>query len=107
MGTGEKVLKFRLQLNAEHPVYKAHFPGNPITPGVCIIQMIKELVELYLRKKLFLKRVITAKFLNILSPLENETVGFNIVLGEEGKVTATIENAEVIFAKISLELIEK
>ncbi len=30
-------------LNAEHPIYRAHFPGQPIAPGVCIIQMAVEI----------------------------------------------------------------
>ncbi|MDR1666946.1 MAG: 3-hydroxyacyl-ACP dehydratase [Bacteroidales bacterium] len=105
--TGEKRINYRLQLNAEHLIYAAHFPGNPITPGVCIIQMIKELVELCRQKELFLKKLINAKFLNVLNPLENGVVSLNIVFEEEEKVTATIEKEEVIFAKISLELVEK
>ena len=32
-------LIFKVRLNASHVIYKAHFPGMPITPGVCIIQM--------------------------------------------------------------------
>ena len=28
----------RIQLHPEHVIYQAHFPGSPITPGVCIIQ---------------------------------------------------------------------
>lgn len=28
----------------ESPVYKAHFPGYPVTPGVTIVQMAMELI---------------------------------------------------------------
>ena len=38
---------YRVSLNASHIIYEAHFPGNPVTPGVCIIQIVKELVEAY------------------------------------------------------------
>ena len=31
--------------DAGHAIYAAHFPGNPVTPGVCIIQTVKELAE--------------------------------------------------------------
>lgn len=34
---------FELALNPSCFIYQAHFPGEPITPGVCIVQMGKEL----------------------------------------------------------------
>ena len=34
--------KIWLRLNPDHPIYHAHFPGNPITPGVCIVQIVGE-----------------------------------------------------------------
>ncbi|MGN0236126.1 MAG: hypothetical protein ACI4BD_07465 [Paludibacteraceae bacterium] len=33
---------FRVALNADCEVYRGHFPGEPVCPGVCNIQMIKE-----------------------------------------------------------------
>ncbi len=36
------MIDYQIELNPEHYIYKAHFPGNPITPGVCIIKMITE-----------------------------------------------------------------
>ena len=36
---------FNIKLDPEHFIYKAHFPGEPITPGVCIMQIAKELLE--------------------------------------------------------------
>ncbi len=29
-----------IRLHTTHPVFRAHFPGNPITPGACIVQAI-------------------------------------------------------------------
>ena len=40
---------FRVALNADCEVYQGHFPGEPISPGVCNIQMIKECAELLLQ----------------------------------------------------------
>jgi 3-hydroxyacyl-[acyl-carrier-protein] dehydratase len=34
---------FRIKWNAESFIYKAHFPDNPVTPGVCLIQTAVEL----------------------------------------------------------------
>ncbi len=41
---------FRVSLNADCEVYRGHFPGEPISPGVCNIQMIKECAERCLEK---------------------------------------------------------
>jgi len=38
-------VRYDVQLDASHFIYQAHFPGEPITPGVCIIQIAKELLE--------------------------------------------------------------
>ena len=37
----------KLRCNPEHPVYQAHFPGNPITPGACLLKMAGETILLY------------------------------------------------------------
>ena len=38
---------YTIRLNPEHFIYKAHFPGEPITPGVCIMQIAIELRSRY------------------------------------------------------------
>ncbi len=40
---------FRVALNADCEVYQGHFPGEPVCPGVCNIQMIKECAEMLLQ----------------------------------------------------------
>ena len=44
-----------IETNPSHIIYKAHFPGNPITPGVCIIKTARELLENKINRKLWLK----------------------------------------------------
>ena len=36
--SAEDRLAFRVRLDAAHPVYAGHFPGNPVLPGVCTLQ---------------------------------------------------------------------
>ena len=38
--------KCTIHLYAEHPIYKGHFPQIPIAPGVCLVQIIKEILML-------------------------------------------------------------
>lgn len=55
-------------LNAGHEIYRAHFPGSPITPGVCIIQMAVEIFEELSGRKLQITEIRDAKFLSPVVP---------------------------------------
>jgi 3-hydroxyacyl-[acyl-carrier-protein] dehydratase len=57
-----------IELNPHHEVYKGHFPGNPIAPGVCLTQMVKETVEHITKKHLTMVTGDNLKFMAILNP---------------------------------------
>ena len=95
-----------LRTNPEHPIYKAHFPGSPITPGVCIIQAAGELLERKLGRKLYLKTVKNVKFLSVIIPEEGKNIKYslsNIVEDEKGcKAQIIVSDETSVYAKISL-----
>jgi len=99
-------MDFTIEINPEHYIFEAHFPNNPITPGVCIIQMVKELSEEMLKRSLLLKKASNIKFLNVINPLENKEVTFSIAIDEvaesEHKINAVVYKNEQQFAKLSL-----
>jgi 3-hydroxyacyl-[acyl-carrier-protein] dehydratase len=74
--TQETGASYGLTLHAEHVIYQAHFPGQPITPGVCIIQIAKELLEDYVGQPLEVQRVKNIKFLSVISPVETPAVTY-------------------------------
>jgi 3-hydroxyacyl-[acyl-carrier-protein] dehydratase len=57
-----------ITINKNHEVFKGHFPGNPITPGVCMMQIIKELTEDIVSEKLFMESSSNIKFMAIINP---------------------------------------
>ena len=61
---------YHVLLNPGHVIFGAHFPGEPVTPGVCLIQMGKELVEDFVGRQIGLKMLKNVKFLSVVSPLE-------------------------------------
>ena len=95
-----------LRTNPEHPIYKAHFPGSPITPGVCIIQAAGELLEKKLNRKLYLKTVKNVKFLSVIIPEEGKKIRYNLsnmVDDENGcKAQIPVSDDASVYAKISL-----
>lgn len=104
----ENAASFELRLNPECIIYKAHFPGQPITPGVCIVQMGKELLEEITGKALDIVYVKNVKFLSILSPQDSVGLQFAIsrmMWSEENremKAQITVTTATETKAKISL-----
>ncbi|MDH7446733.1 3-hydroxyacyl-ACP dehydratase [Aquimarina sp. 2201CG14-23] len=57
-----------ITLNPDNEVFKGHFPGNPVTPGVCMLQIIKELTENRVGRSLFLKKASNVKFMAVINP---------------------------------------
>jgi len=100
-----------IELNPEHFIYRAHFPEIPITPGVCIIQIIKELLVEILQREIFLKKIHNVKFLNIINPLEYREITFSISISTEDKdthkINAIVYNKDNKFAKLSMLFINK
>lgn len=101
---------FDITLHADHVIYRAHFPGQPVTPGVCILQIIGELLETYLDGALRLTTVKNLKFVRPLSPVDNNevTVTFRRIDSEgdtvktKGDITAggeTFTSFSIIYAK--------
>ncbi len=79
---------YAIELDAGNLIYQAHFPGEPITPGACIIQIAKELLEDYTGKKLAIQSMKNVKFLHVISPLETQLVTYlfeKIITDETGE----------------------
>lgn len=94
-----------ISLNKNHDIFKGHFPGNPVTPGVCMMQIVKELTEEFTGKKLFLKSASNVKFMAIINPFETPdlTLQLDIKEGEEEiKVKNVTSFGETIALKMSV-----
>lgn len=103
----EDAFVYTIKLNPQHFIYKAHFPGEPITPGVCIVQIAKELLEDMLSEELEVKAIKNVKFISTIIPDNNQFINFRIDKvsnTEEGdvKMQSIVFLDDVIFTKISL-----
>ena len=99
---------FGLRLDPECFIYKAHFPGQPITPGVCIVQTGKELLEEMTGKQLDIVYVKNVKFLSIVSPEDTTVLSYSINKvswsedGQEVKAQMAVSSPVEAKAKVSL-----
>ncbi len=65
-------------INKGHDIFKGHFPAVPVVPGVCMMQMIKELLEENVQKRLQLTAAGNIKFLTVINPLENPQIEIDL-----------------------------
>lgn len=105
---------FNIILNPDHLIYKAHFPGQPVTPGVCILQMLQELLSVEIGKQLSIKNIKNAKFISMMSPVTDSRVSvlFTLVEAQEGGVKAQgvvsrRDNLSDLFLKFSIFLTDE
>ena len=102
-----------IAMNHLHPVFQAHFAGNPIMPGACIVQLIKELASDYFGRDCFVCAVRNMKFLHAINPLDSPELSvilsFTQQEGERVSVSAVLNNGDKVFVKsaLMLKILEK
>ncbi len=86
-------VKALLELNASHPIFLGHFPGQPVVPGACLLQMVKEIMQSVLDNKLQLIKAHQLKFLSPIDPGKNKDLQaefiYSISENKEISVSAT------------------
>ena len=95
-----------LRCNPDHLIYHSHFPGNPITPGACLLQTAGKILQQKLGRPLYLKASKNIKYLNVLIPAEGKEVRFvfsNLAETEtECKAQVVITDEAQVYTKMSL-----
>lgn len=99
------VFSFTIRLNASHAIFEGHFPGNPVTPGVVQLEMIKELLSEALGKPVRLESLSNCKYLAVINPLTcgDLVVNIDCTSLDNGsfKALVTLKNDETTFLKAS------
>ena len=93
-----------IMLNKNHEVFKGHFPGNPVTPGVCMMQIIKELTQQALKTQLTMKSASNIKFMALINPELNPLlrIELDIALAVDGGVK--VKNTSYFEDTVALKL---
>lgn len=92
-------LHFVVQFNAAHPIYKGHFPQQPITPGACLMQMTEELLSLALKQNMQIREVTNLKFVAPHTPDKQLEVDFKPL--DTNKYQISIYDSQTVYAKMS------
>ncbi|MES2276978.1 MAG: 3-hydroxyacyl-ACP dehydratase [Bacteroidota bacterium] len=64
----DNTITVSLQLNIGHGIFGGHFPGQPVVPGACMLQMVKEVLSETLGIAYQLKKAGHLKFIAPVDP---------------------------------------
>lgn len=105
--SGHGFLEALVNINKDHPILKGHFPGRPVVPGVCMMQIVKELLEMQLQKTLQIREAENMKFLSVIDPDQDPEINVAINYSIESEIipiNATMFSGEVVFFKLKAVL---
>lgn len=103
---------YRCRLHPEAPVFKVHFPGFPVLPGVLTLKMVVDAInasQFFSTQTLTVQSIGNAKYLAVVNPQETQEVEISVALKAEKNADepavfqfkATVENGETRFATFS------
>lgn len=103
---------YRCRLHPEAPVFKAHFPGFPVLPGVLTLKMVVDAInasQFFSTQTLTVQSIGNAKYLAVINPQETQEVEISVALKAEKNADepavfqfkATVQNGETRFATFS------
>lgn len=95
-------LSCKITFNKQHDIFKGHFPQQPVVPGVCMMQMVKELLEAQTDQPLWMRNAMQIKFLQLITPDIQPLINISWQQNEEGySVNAAFKNDTSDLFKLS------
>jgi 3-hydroxyacyl-[acyl-carrier-protein] dehydratase len=86
-----------LYVDQNSAILQGHFPGQPVIPGACMLQALKDVIETCLNAPIVLQKAASLKFMRMIDPLNTETVLLDILYNFTGDETIEVN------AKLSME----
>ena len=71
-------LETGIVIDDSHPIFKGHFPDQPVMPGVCMLEMILAAIEKSGQHHVRLAHISIVKYLSIWTPKEFTRVSLKI-----------------------------
>jgi len=102
---GEQNYCAHIRLNSGHAIFKGHFPDHPVTPGVCMMQIVKELTEQILGINLQLQRSSNVKFMALINPEINADLKLDLEISTTEESVYKVKNITYMQDTVALKLV--
>lgn len=86
---------FSIALLPDCELYRGHFPGDPVCPGVCSIELIRQCAECLEREPLFIHRIKQCRFTVLLSPATYRELTVDLSLSPTGEEKGVLASARI------------
>ena len=104
------LIKAELSINADSTIFKGHFPDQPVIPGACMLQIVKEVLESALGHTLLIRKAGNLKFIGMIDPLVTCSVQLEIAYKfvEDGiGATGKLSDGDRVCFKCSVVAVER
>ena len=98
---GQKI-SAELFIDQAHEIFSGHFPSQPVLPGVCLLEMVKDIIKETYGHSYNMTKSNNIKYLSIVDPTQNSKLRFELKVEEienslNTTVTSYLENDEANF----------
>ena len=91
---------YTIHFDTSHPIFAGHFPGHPIVPGACLVQIAEELAALTIGQSIRFNAIRNLKFRQPITP--NQEVTFEIQPSQGKLISIQILTSNVNCASFSV-----
>ena len=83
------IITATLEIDKNNEIFAGHFPGQPVLPGACMLQMVKEVLESTLNITIRLKKAEQIRFPALINPGIDNILQLTIRYTAEEEIRAT------------------
>lgn len=94
-----------VKIDGCHPIFEGHFPGQPVVPGVCTIQMIKECLCELLGKSVRYTAIPSCKFTSFIIPSDDFVVLSLKIADDVTSVQASVSMNQTTMLKMKANIV--
>jgi 3-hydroxyacyl-[acyl-carrier-protein] dehydratase len=108
LAESENQIEAAIILRPDHAIFSGHFPGQPVLPGVCMMEMVAEVMGDYLKTSFRISGGPLIKFLRMIDPRMNPLIHLEIKYHPSSPITITngrIFAGSDVFMKFQLSLV--